>query len=54
MDYSISGVMESDLLGIQISTGQVVPMTERVLVGVVSDWDWRLFPGSTGSKSQWH
>ena len=49
-----SGLMESDLLGIQILTGQVVLATRRVLVGVVSNWVRRLFPGSAGSKSQWH
>lgn len=47
-------MLEFNLLGIQIPTEQVVSVTERVLVGAVSGWDWRLFPGSIGSKSQWH
>ena len=48
MGSSISGVMELDLLGIQIPTRQVVPATGRVLVDVVSDWVRQLFLGSAG------
>ena len=48
VDYGMhmSGVMESDWWGIQTQIGQVVLATGRALVGVVSDWDRRLFPGS--------
>ena len=50
----MSWEMESNLWGTQILTGHVVLATKRALVGVVSKWGRRLFPSSTGSRSQWH
>jgi hypothetical protein len=45
--------MEFDWWAIQIQIEQDVSMTERVLLGVVSDWAQQWCLDSIGSKSQW-
>jgi hypothetical protein len=48
------GVMERGCKDIQTQIGQVVQLTGRALLVVVSAWDHQWFLGSIGNKLPWH